>query len=135
MAPASFAPHSAPRRRLAVLLATAPGECFQPLPPASDPSSHTPLGDDFACVASALLSAVAAGDDATLFLMDQGVLYATDSRLLPLIAEGIDVALCATDAEAQGLDLVAAASHGILLGSQHDHARLVRDSDRFLSFT
>ncbi|MBL9005473.1 MAG: hypothetical protein JNJ46_14560 [Myxococcales bacterium] len=135
MAPASFVPLSAPRRRLAVLLATAPGERFQPLPPASDPPSHTLFADDFACVASALRSAVAAGDDAALFLMDHGVLYATDPRLPPLLAEGIDVALCATDAEAQGLDLMAAASHGILLGSQHDHARLVRDSDRFLSFT
>jgi len=134
------------RLRVAVLLAPAPGERFEPVPTA-DPADRTALPtppaclpppaahDDFACVASALRSALAGGEDASLFLMDRGVLYAGDPRLLPLIAAGVDVALCATDAEAQGLDLDAAAARGILIGSQHDHARLVRDSDRFLSFT
>jgi hypothetical protein len=122
-----------PRLRLGVLLATAPGECGTPGP--CTPDHAAAAADDFALVASAVQAVRSDGGDASLFLMDRGVLYAADPRLLTLLADGVDVALCATDAEAQGLDLDACAAHGILVGSQHDHARLVRDSDRFLSFT
>ena len=137
----------APRLHLGVLLATGPGEAFgaaqaqgRPSPSIVPPSpakdtDATADRDDFTCVDSALRGALAQGGDASLFLMDQGVCYAADPRLLPLIAAGVDVALCASDAEAHGLDLDLAAARGILLGSQHDHARLVRDCDRFLSFT
>ena len=67
--------------------------------------------------------------------MDDGVGYALDPRLRAFVDSGVEVALCAMDAEARGLDCQRAAAAGILVGSQHDHARLVRDSDRFLSFT
>jgi hypothetical protein len=39
------------------------------------------------------------------------------------------------DAEERGIDCQAAAAAGVIIGSQHDHARLLRDSDHFLSFT
>lgn len=79
--------------------------------------------------------AIARGEDTALFLMSEGVRYAHDPRLQPLLRAGVDVTLCAMDAEAHGLDTAAIAALGIELGSQHDHARLVRDADRFLAWT
>lgn len=91
--------------------------------------------DDLVDVQSALLSAVERGDSAALFLMSDGVRYALDPRLPPLIAVGVEISLCAMDAEAQGLDPAAISALGIELGSQHDHARLLRDAQPFLSWT
>lgn len=119
MTPAPAGQPGAParRRRLGVLLATGP------------------LEDDFPTVQSLLQAALADDEDASLFLMDDGVRYACDGRLAPLLLGGVDIALCASDAEAHAIDTDAAAAAGILIGSQHDHARLLRDCDRFLSFT
>lgn len=129
-------------RWVGALLATRPGECFLPLRsiaaathPTDAPVAPAASGDDFACVASALLSALDAGGDASLFLMDGGVLYALDPRTQDLIAAGVDVSLCAMDAEAHGVDPHEVTRRGIVLGSQRDHARLVRDCDPFLCFT
>jgi len=94
-----------------------------------------PDAGDFALIESAVAGGLAAGADVSIFLMDAGVGYALDRRLRPLLDSGVEVALCAMDAEARGLDCQAAAAAGVVLGSQHDHARLLRDSDRFLSFT
>ncbi len=91
--------------------------------------------DDFTDACSALLAAVDRGESAALFLMSRGVHYALDPRLPPLVGAGVDVSLCAMDAEAEGLNTDAIASLGIQLGSQHDHARLLRDADCFLSWT
>ena len=103
--------------RLGVLLATAPEE------------------GDFPLVQGVVEAALSAGRDVGLFLMDDGVRYALDPRLAPLLRAGVEVTACATDAEARGLPAGVIESAGVLLGSQHDHAPLVRDSDRFLSFT
>ncbi len=67
--------------------------------------------------------------------MDGGVLYALDPRTQDLIAAGVDVSLCAMDAEAHGVDPREVTRRDIVLGSQRDHARLVRDCDPFLCFT
>ena len=94
-----------------------------------------PRDGDFSVVESAIRGAQARGEEVALFLMDAGVDYALEARLLALVDAGLDVSLCAMDAEAHGLDGARLQAAGITLGSQHDHARLLRDSDRFLSFT
>ncbi|HNN94710.1 MAG TPA: hypothetical protein PKI03_20680 [Pseudomonadota bacterium] len=91
--------------------------------------------DDLTDVCSALLAAVERGESAALFLMSRGVHYVLDPRLLALIGAGVDVSLCAMDAETERIDTDAIAALGIQLGSQHDHARLLRDADCFLSWT
>lgn len=105
------------RPQLGVLVATGPGE------------------GDFPSLESALLGAAQAGEEAALFLMDDGVFYALDPRLRRFIDAGVEVSLCAMDAEARGVDCDAAAAAGVILGGQPDHARILRDCDRFLSFT
>src|SRR5262249_54481371 len=69
---------------------------------------------------------------AELFLMDDGVLAACDPRLLQLLDEGAEVALCATDAEARG---VAPAERGPRFGSQWDHACMIRDARTIVALT
>ena len=103
--------------RLGILLATGPQE------------------GDFSVVESAVVAAQARGEDVDLFLMDAGVDYALDARLRAFVDAGVEVSLCAMDAEARGVDCQRVEAAGLVLGSQHDHARLLRDSDRFLSFT
>ncbi len=108
------------RTRLGLLLATAPHE------------------GDFSVVAAAVDHALRAGREVSLFLMDDGVAYALDPRLALLVQAGVEVTLCAMDAEARGLSpkmIETLEAAGMRLGSQHDHARILRDSDRFLSFT
>ena len=71
-------------------------------------------------------------DEAQLFLMDDGVRAAADSRLLAAIDDGLDASLCAMDAEARG---VAAVAGGPRFGSQWDHATMVRDAARVVAMT
>lgn len=103
--------------QLGVLIATAPEE------------------GDLPAVRSLIQDALRNGHEIDLFLMDQGVRYALDADLGRWVAAGVDVTLCAHDAEAQGVDTAAAAARGVVLGSQRDHAHLLRRSDRFYSFT
>lgn len=102
--------------RLGLLLCTAPEE------------------GDLPVVEAAARAALAAGHEVGLFLMDAGVTCAQDPRLRALLDEGVDATACATDAEARGVSAALEAA-GVRLGSQRDHARLLRDSDRFLAFT
>lgn len=94
-----------------------------------------PQRGDFTLFAARIEAALRDGDDVSLFLMDDGTGYAMDARVQPLLDAGVEVAMCAMDAERRGVDCVRAAAVGIVVGSQYDHARLVRDSDHFLSFT
>jgi hypothetical protein len=71
-------------------------------------------------------------EEATLFLMDEGVRAAGDPRLRALLDDGAEVSLCAMDAEARG---IAADDRGPRFGSQYDHAVLVRDARRVVSLT
>lgn len=105
------------RPRLGVLVATGPDE------------------GDFPSLESALLGAAEAGEDVALFLMDAGTRYALDPRLRRFLDAGVEVSLCAMDAELRGVDCAAAEAAGVILGGQPDHARILRDCDRFLSFT
>jgi sulfur relay (sulfurtransferase) complex TusBCD TusD component (DsrE family) len=95
----------------------------------------SPRADDFALFASHVKAALERGHEVALFLMDDGTGYALDARVIALIDAGVEVAMCAMDAERRGIDCAQAEAAGVLVGSQYDHARLVRDSDRFLSFT
>ncbi|MCS6913980.1 MAG: DsrE family protein [Myxococcales bacterium] len=102
--------------RLGILLASGPEEGDLPL------------------VEAVARAALAQGRQVGLFLMDAGCSWALDGRLQALIRDGVEATICAMDAEARGLDVAAIAAAGVHLGSQHDHARLVRDSHRFLCF-
>ena len=74
----------------------------------------------------------AARGEAVLFLMHDGVLAADDSRVDGLLLDGHDVIWCAMDAEARG---VLTRDGGPTAGSQYDHAVLVRDAHRVVTFT
>lgn len=104
-------------KRLGVLLASGPDE------------------GDFPLVEAAVQAALAAGAEAAVFLMDAGVAYARDPRLRALCDAGLEVTVCASDALAAGLTEPELQSAGVRLGSQRDHGRLLRRSDRFLAFT
>jgi hypothetical protein len=69
--------------------------------------------------------------EAGLFLMDEGV-RAARAPLVELLESGVDVSLCAGDAEARG---VSPFDGGPRFGSQYDHAVLVRDARRFVALT
>lgn len=103
--------------RLGVLIASSPSEGDCPL------------------IESAVSGALLCGDSIDLFLMGDGVHYALTSSVRTFVAAGVEVTVCAMDAEAQHLDLDQAAAAGVVLGSQRDHAHLLLRSDRFLSFT
>lgn len=103
--------------RLGLLLCTAPAE------------------GDLPVVSAVALAALAAGHQVGLFLMDDAVAYVHDPRLQPLLDAGVDATVCATDAAARGLSEAQLSAAGLRAGSQRDHARLLRDSDRFLAFT
>jgi hypothetical protein len=94
-----------------------------------------PAAGDWPRIEAAALAALGRGDDVALFLMAGGLGYALTPAMQRLGQAGALVTLCAMDAEAAGLDCKAAEAAGIILGSQHDHARLLRDSDQLLSFT
>jgi len=74
----------------------------------------------------------ATSGDARLFLMHDGVLAAADPRIDALILDGNDVIMCAMDAEARG---VCEREGGPQPGSQYDHAVLVRDAMRVVTFS
>lgn len=103
--------------RLGVLVATSPAEGDAPL------------------IESAVQGALQAGDSVDLFLMGEGVHYALTPSVRAFLAAGVEVTLCAMDAEALALDLAQATAAGVTLGSQRDHAQLLWRSQRFLSFT
>jgi hypothetical protein len=69
--------------------------------------------------------------EVALFLMDDGVHAAADPRVRALVDEGADVSLCAMDAEARGVIPV----DGVRLGSQHDHAEMMRTAARVIAMT
>jgi hypothetical protein len=71
-------------------------------------------------------------DEAQLFLMDEGVRAAGDSRLAAAIDDGLEASLCAMDAEARG---VAPTTGGPRFGSQWDHAVMVREAVRVVAMT
>lgn len=86
-------------------------------------------------IEAAVQAGLTAGDSVELFLMGDGVHHALRPTTLAWLAAGVEVTVCAMDAEAQGLEPARLTAAGIHLGSQRDHAQLVLRSQRFLSFT
>lgn len=84
---------------------------------------------------------LAAGHQVSLFLMDDGIYHivrielpnSPAARLEKLIKEGLSVSLCTQSAEGRGI-FEADVLPGIGWLSQHELARIVARSDRFLAF-
>jgi hypothetical protein len=66
-----------------------------------------------------------------LFLMDEGVRLASDARIVALVDAGLEATVCATDAEARHVVPPA----GVRLGSQYDHATMIRDARTIIALT
>ena len=90
---------------------------------------------DAPLIESAVAGALQAGDSIDMFLMGDGVQYALTPMVRRFIAAGVEVTVCAMDAEALAIDLQQAVAAGVILGSQRDHAHILLRSQRFLSFT
>lgn len=94
-----------------------------------------PAHGDAPLIASAVDAALQDGDSIELFLMADGVHYALTAGIAAYLAAGVEVTICAMDAEAHGLDPHELSAAGVTLGSQRDHAHILLRSERFLSFT
>ncbi len=70
-------------------------------------------------------------EETQLFLMDDGVRAAGDARLRALSDQGAELVMCAMDAETHGIG----PSEIVRAGSQYDHAAMMRDAARVISFT
>jgi sulfur relay (sulfurtransferase) complex TusBCD TusD component (DsrE family) len=78
-------------------------------------------------------AALAAGHEVRLFLMHEGIAFATRPELAELCEAGVEAVACGTNALQRGLDLLALPGGGVAEGSQLDHARLVRECDRVVT--
>jgi len=70
------------------------------------------------------------GHDVSIFLMYDGVYNVNLKEFVALVDKGVDITICAFNAEQRKVAKV----DGILFGSQYDHACIASDVDRFLSF-
>ena len=70
------------------------------------------------------------GHDVSIFLMYDGVYNVNKKEFAELAGKGIEIAICAFNAEQRKVAKV----DGILFGSQYDHACIASDVDRFISF-
>jgi hypothetical protein len=62
--------------------------------------------------------------------MYDGVHNVNKKEFAELVEKGVDIAICAFNAEQRKIGKI----DGILFGSQYDHACIASDVDRFLSF-
>ncbi|MBI4377763.1 MAG: DsrE family protein [Nitrospinae bacterium] len=76
-------------------------------------------------------SALASGKDVHIFLMCDGVYNIHNEDFVSLVNKGASITLCAHNASERHVE----EREGINFGSQYDHAHIVNESDRFLSFT
>jgi len=70
------------------------------------------------------------GHEVSIFLMYDGVYNVNKKEFAELAGKGVDIAICAFNAEQRKISKV----DGILFGSQYDHACIASDVDRFISF-
>lgn len=88
---------------------------------------------DAVTFASALTrAALAAGDEVAWFVMDEALFALAEraaTEVLPL--DGLELTVCATSLDRIG----AAAPRGARVGSQDDHAALVRWADKLVALT
>lgn len=72
------------------------------------------------------------GLEVSIFVMDRAAIWGAGERASALVDEGCEIVLCGTSAAAAG---VREAAPGVVIGSQDDHAALVRRADRVVAFT
>jgi len=70
------------------------------------------------------------GHEVSIFLMYDGVYNVNKREFAELVDKGVDIAICAFNAEQRKVGKI----EGILFGSQYDHACIASDVDRFISF-
>ena len=70
------------------------------------------------------------GHEVSIFLMYDGVYNVNKKEFAELAGKGVDIAICAFNAEQRKISKV----DGILFGSQYDHACVASDVDRLISF-
>lgn len=70
------------------------------------------------------------GHEVSIFLMYDGVYNVNNKDFAGLVDRGVEIAICALNAEQRKVAKV----EGILFGSQYDHACIAGDVDRFISF-
>jgi sulfur relay (sulfurtransferase) complex TusBCD TusD component (DsrE family) len=70
------------------------------------------------------------GHEVSIFLMYDGVYNVNKKEFAELAGKGVDIAICAFNAEQRNVGKI----DGILFGSQYDHACIANDVDRFISF-
>jgi sulfur relay (sulfurtransferase) complex TusBCD TusD component (DsrE family) len=70
------------------------------------------------------------GHEVSIFLMYDGVYNVNKKEFADLVEKGVDIAICAFNAEQRTVGK----KEGILFGSQYDHACIASDVDRFISF-
>ena len=70
------------------------------------------------------------GHDVSIFLMYDGVYNVNKKEFAELLDKGVEIAICAFNAEQRHVAKV----DGILFGSQYDHACIAGSVDRFISF-
>ncbi len=69
------------------------------------------------------------GHEVSIFLMYDGVYNVHKKEFAELTAKGVNIAVCALNAEQRNVEKV----DGILFGSQYDHACMAGNVDRFIS--
>lgn len=70
------------------------------------------------------------GHEVSIFLMYDGVYNVNKKEFTELAGKGVDIAICAFNAEQRKVGKI----DGILFGSQYDHACIASNVDRFISF-
>lgn len=90
----------------------------------------TPENENTNTVISISRAARKLGHEVSIFLMYDGVYNVNKKEFAGLIDIGVNIAVCALNAEQRKVAKV----DGILFGSQYDHACITSDVDRFLSF-
>ncbi|MCX9083855.1 MAG: DsrE family protein [Candidatus Methanoperedens sp.] len=70
------------------------------------------------------------GHHVSIFLMYDGVHNVNKKEFAELADKGVDIAICAFNAEQRKIGKI----DGMLFGSQYDHACIASDVDRFISF-
>jgi len=70
------------------------------------------------------------GHEVSIFLMYDGVYNIHKKEFAELTGKGVNIAVCALNAEQRKIGRV----EGILFGSQYDNACIANDVDRFISF-
>ena len=76
-------------------------------------------------------AAISSGKDVQIFLMCDGVYNINNKSFMSLLDKGVSITLCAHNASERAVEK----KEGIRFGSQYDHAYIVNESDRFISFT